>query len=95
VNGLTGDLLANVTDTAVQAGGDDVSIDSINVSELPALTDQKNKKPQWQNRMSFVPKAVTCAAAATSAVVDPVSLTCGARPLTNTSVWCCSSWILA
>ncbi|KAL0050883.1 hypothetical protein WJX82_009340 [Trebouxia sp. C0006] len=30
VNGLTGDLLANVTDTAVQAGGDDVSIDSIN-----------------------------------------------------------------
>ncbi|DBB04728.1 TPA: hypothetical protein ACH3X3_010031 [Trebouxia sp. C0006] len=34
VNGLTGDLLANVTDTAVQAGGDDVSIDSINQLEV-------------------------------------------------------------
>lgn len=36
--------------------------------------------------MSFIPKAVTCAAAAASAVVDPVSLTRGARLLTNTSV---------
>ena len=53
VNGLTGDLLASVTDTAVQAGGDDVSIDSINVCELPALTDKKNKKPQRQNRASY------------------------------------------
>lgn len=37
VNGLTGDLLANVTDTAVRAGGDNVSIDSIDVSLLPNL----------------------------------------------------------
>ena len=42
MNGLTGDLLANVTDTAVQAGGDDVSIDSINVSQLLAMIDKKN-----------------------------------------------------
>ena len=32
INGVTGDLLANVTDSAVSAGGDDVSIGSISVS---------------------------------------------------------------
>lgn len=47
VNGLTGDLLANVTDTAVEAGGDDVIVDSIEVSHHCFAWLQKTLLLPW------------------------------------------------
>lgn len=37
INNVTGDLLANVTDSAIQAGGNDVTLGGISVSHLMGL----------------------------------------------------------